>query len=216
MNKTLHIVVNLVLSIVKNNKKGEFMTGEIKLSNPAPLGLLGFAMTTLLLNLHNAGFYENSSMIVAMGIFYGGIAQLIAGLIEFKQGKTFGGVAFVSYGSFWLSLCAIWLLPKTGLIAAPDHLAMGFYLLIWGLFTFFMFVGTLKSNRISQCVFGTLTLLFALLAIENFLGNAGAESAMKSFKIMAGYTGIVCAGFAFYDAIAQILSPIYDKKFPLT
>ena len=74
MNKTLHIVVNLVLSIVKNNKKGEFMTGEIKLSNPAPLGLLGFAMTTLLLNLHNAGFYENSSMIVAMGIFYGGIA----------------------------------------------------------------------------------------------------------------------------------------------
>lgn len=107
-------------------------------------------------------------------------------------------------------------ITKNWINSRPDHLAMGFYLFTWGLFTFFMYVGTIKSNKISQCVFGTLTLLFLLLSIENFLGSIGAEGAMKAFKIMAGYTGIVCAGFAFYDAVAQILSPIYDKKFPLT
>ncbi len=82
-------------------------------ANPAPLGLLGFGMTTILLNLHNAGFFSVNSMIMGMGIFMGGIAQIFAGLQEWKKNNTFGATAFTAYGSFWLSLVAIWLIPKT-------------------------------------------------------------------------------------------------------
>src|SRR5437660_4429657 len=88
--------------------------------NPAPLGLLGFGMTTVLLNLHNAGFYELNSMILAMGICYGGAAQIIAGVMEWKKGNTFATTAFVSYGLFWLSLVALILLPKLG-SASPTN-----------------------------------------------------------------------------------------------
>lgn len=88
--------------------------GNTKLANPAPLGLMGFGMTTILLNLHNAGFFALDVIILAMGIFYGGIAQIFAGLLEYKKGNTFGLTAFTSYGSFWLTLVAILLMPKMG------------------------------------------------------------------------------------------------------
>ena len=94
-------------------------------ANPAPLGLLGFAMTTILLNIHNAGFYELNTMIMSMGIFYGGITQMIAGVMESKKGNTFGTVAFTSYGAFWLSLVGIWVLPTLGFMAKPEPVAMG-------------------------------------------------------------------------------------------
>ena len=98
-------------------------------SNPAPLGLMGFGMTTVLLNLHNAGFFGLGSMILAMGIFYGGLAQVIAGIMEWKKGNTFGTTAFTSYGFFWLTLVALIVMPKMGLIEAPDNSAMIAYLL---------------------------------------------------------------------------------------
>src|ERR1043165_10140356 len=82
-------------------------------ANPAPLCLLGFGMTTVLLNLHNAGWFELDSMIMGMGIFMGGIAQIFAGLQEWKKNNTFGATAFTAYGSFWLSLVALWLIRKT-------------------------------------------------------------------------------------------------------
>src|SRR3954463_4659864 len=104
-------------------------------ANPAPLGLLGFGMTTVLLNLHNAGFYEINSMVLAMGIFYGGLAQIIAGIMEWRKGNTFATTAFTSYGFFWLSLVALLLLPATGASKAPDATAMAAYLGMWGLFT---------------------------------------------------------------------------------
>ena len=85
------------------------------IANPAPLGLFGFGMTTILLNIHNAGFYPLNVMIMAMGIFYGGIAQVIAGIMEFKKGNTFGALAFTSYGFFWLTLVFIWTAPEMGL-----------------------------------------------------------------------------------------------------
>src|SRR5882757_2723209 len=84
------------------------------IANPAPLGLCAFGMTTVLLNLHNAGFFEMNSMIFAMGIFYGGCAQVIAGYIEAKKNNTFGLTAFTSYGFFWLSLVALIVMPKLG------------------------------------------------------------------------------------------------------
>src|SRR5471030_3287400 len=131
-------------------------------ANPAPLGLLGFGMTTVLLNLHNAGYYELNSMILAMGICYGGVAQIIAGVMEWKKGSTFAATAFISYGFFWLSLVVLLLLPKWTLASAPDGTAMAAYLAMWGLFTAVMFVGTLRLSRALQFVFGSLTILFFL------------------------------------------------------
>ncbi len=90
-------------------------------ANPAPLGLLGFGMTTVLLNLHNAGFFELNSMILAMGICYGGAAQVIAGIMEWKKNNTFGATAFTSYGFFWLSLVALIVLPKLTFITRPHR-----------------------------------------------------------------------------------------------
>src|ERR1700692_3034962 len=115
-------------------------------ANPAPLGLFGFGMTTVLLNLHNAGIYEMNSMILAMGICYGGIAQIIAGIMESKKNNTFGMTAFISYGFFWLSLVALILLPKWGVVAAPTEHAMAAYLALWGLFTFGLFIGTFRLS----------------------------------------------------------------------
>src|SRR5476651_444815 len=97
-------------------------------ANPAPLGLFAFGMTTVLLNLHNAGFYPMNSMILAMGIFYGGLAQVIAGYIEAKKNNTFGLTAFTSYGFFWLSLVALILIPKFGWMPAATDASMEAYL----------------------------------------------------------------------------------------
>jgi succinate-acetate transporter protein len=173
-------------------------------SNPAPLGLMGFGMTTVLLNLHNAGFFGLGSMILGMGIFYGGLAQVIAGIMEWKKGNTFGTTAFTSYGFFWLTLVALIVLPKMGLIAAPDNSAMVAYLLIWGIFTAILFIGTLKLNRALQFVFASLTVLFALLALGDFTGNA-------TIKHIAGYEGIVCGLSAIYAGAAQVLNEVYGK-----
>lgn len=175
-------------------------------ANPAPLGLLGFGMTTTLLNLHNAGWFELNSMIMGMGIFMGGLAQLFAGLQEWKKNNTFGATAFTAYGSFWLSLIAIWLIPKTsfGASFASSETGMGWYLFLWGLFTLCMFIGTLRLSRILQVVFLTLTVLFFLLAAADFTGN-------KSLHTIAGYEGIVCGMSAFYACVAQILNEVYGR-----
>lgn len=172
-------------------------------ANPAPLGLLAFGMTTVLLNLHNAGFIELNSMILAMGIFYGGLAQIIAGAMEWKKNNTFGTTAFTSYGCFWLSLVALVLLPKITTGAAPTTpTALGSYLILWGLFTGGMFFGTLRLNRALQLVFGTLIVLFFLLAGAEFSGNTGLAH-------FAGYEGIVCGLLAMYTGLALVLNELY-------
>ena len=107
-------------------------------ANPAPLGLLGFGMTTVLLNIHNAGYYELNTMILAMGIFYGGMAQIIAGIMEWKKNNTFGTTAFTSYGLFWLTLVGLLLMPSLGLGTATSKVAFAAYFFMWGLFTFVM------------------------------------------------------------------------------
>lgn len=176
----------------------------INCANPGPLGLLAFGMTTVLLNLHNAGFFEMNSMILAMGIFYGGIAQIIAGILEAKNNNAFGLTAFVSYGLFWLTLVGLILLPKWNLIAAPSGSGMVAYLIMWGIFTGLMFIGTLKINRALQFVFASLTLLFFLLAIGDKTGNA----AIKTFT---GYEGIICGASAIYTGIATLMNEVYGK-----
>jgi succinate-acetate transporter protein len=178
-----------------------------KLANPAPLGLLGFGMTTVLLNLHNAGFYPLDSMILAMGLAYGGLAQVIAGIMEYKKGNTFGTAAFSSYGLFWWSLVILLLLPKsTGFdgILAPTSEAMAAYFFMWGLFTSVMFFGTLKANRALQFVFLSLAILFFLLTIRDLTGST-------EIGIITGYEGVICGLSAVYTALAEVLNEVYGK-----
>jgi succinate-acetate transporter protein len=186
----------------------EATTTQIKdaTANPAPLGLLGFGMTTVMLNLHNAGFFELNSMILAMGLCYGGTAQVIAGIMEWKKGNTFATTAFISYGFFWISLVTLVVLPKIipSLIPANET-AMAAYLAIWGLFTAVMFVGTFRLNRALQFVFGTLTVLFFLLAYGDFTG------AGPGFKHATGFEGIVCGVAAIYAGLAQVLNELAGK-----
>jgi succinate-acetate transporter protein len=176
-----------------------------ELANPAPLGLMGFGFTTVLLNLHNAGLYALGPMILSMGIFYGGLAQILAGIMEYKKGNTFGTTAFTSYGLFWISL--VFLVPDSGLWPSAIDLqpmAFGSYLLMWGIFTLLMFFATLKINRALQTVFLTLTILFFMLAIGNYTG-------ISIIITIAGYEGILCGSSAVYLAIAEILNETYGK-----
>lgn len=176
---------------------------DSNIANPAPLGLLGFGMTTCLLNLHNSGLIPLSIVIVAMGFALGGAAQIIAGIMEFKKNNAFGATAFTAYGFFWWSLILIWINPFTA-IQGADPMSMGYYLGLWFLFTGFMFIGTLTHNRGIQVVFGSLTLLFLLLAIANFTGSDLVHT-------IAGYVGIVCGFSAIYNAAGQILNDEYGR-----
>jgi len=176
-----------------------------KLANPAPLGLMGFGMTTVLLNIHNAGFFPIGSMILAMGIFYGGIAQIIAGINEFKMGNTFGATSFTSYGFFWFTLVALVLMPKLGWIDGPSSAFMGFYLAIWGLFTFFMWIGTFGKNRALQTIFLSLAILFFLLAIKDWSGNVLIGK-------IAGWEGILCGSTAIYLAMAEVINESWGRE----
>ncbi|UIP26879.1 acetate uptake transporter [Photobacterium sp. TLY01] len=172
-------------------------------ANPAPLGLMGFGMTTILLNIHNAGFFPLNSMILAMGIFYGGLAQILVGMMCFKRGDTFGTTSFTSYGLFWLTLVGLIVMPYMGLPAAPAAF-MAWYLLLWGVFTAFMFVGSLNYPRAKQFVFASLTVLFFLLAARDFTGSA-------LIGTIAGFEGIICGASAIYFAMAQVLNHEFGR-----
>ena len=173
-------------------------------ANPAPLGLLAFGMTTVLLNLHNAGLFSLDTMILAMGIFYGGLAQVIAGIMEWKKNNTFGTTAFLSYGFFWLTLVGLLVMPVLGWGTTPEISAMVAYLVMWGIFTGVMFFATLKLNRALQVIFATLTILFFMLATADATGST-------LVKQIAGYVGIICGLSAVYAGLAQVLNEVYRK-----
>ena len=175
-----------------------------KMANPAPLGLLGFGMTTVLLNLYNAGIIELSVVTAAMGFALGGLAQIIAGVFELKQGNTFGGTAFTAYGLFWWSLVFIWFNPLDAMDEADDF-SLGFYLALWGVFTLFMFIGTLKHNRATQVVFLTLAILFFGLAVGHFIE-------IEIVLTISGFIGIFCGGAAIYTALGNVLKEEYGRE----
>ncbi len=162
-------------------------------------------MTTVLLNIHNAGLFPINSMILAMGIFYGGLGQIIAGIMEWKKNNTFGTTAFTSYGLFWLSFVGLSVMPEIGWAEASSSIAMACYLFMWGLFTLGLFIGTLRISRALQVIFASLTALFWLLALGNFTGNA-------STLVFSGYVGIFCGLSAIYTALAQVLNELYRKE----
>lgn len=173
------------------------------IANPAPLGLFGFGVTTVLLNLHNADIIPLSIVIVAMGFALGGAAQIIAGIMEFKNRNVFGATAFTAYGFFWWSLILIWFNPFPNIAAADDY-SMGFYLLLWAIFTLMMYVGTLTHNRSLQIVFLTLTILFILLSIADFTG-------IHAIQVAGGWVGIVCGLTAIYTGLAQVINHEHGK-----
>jgi succinate-acetate transporter protein len=174
----------------------------MKLANPAPLGLFGFALTTWLLSMINAGLLPATSMglVLAMAFAFGGTAQFCAGLMEMVKGNTFGFVAFCSYGAFWWSFALFieFLLGKTG--AAM----IGWYLLIWGAFTFAMWIGTFALNRALFLIFLALWVTFVLLALSNLLGVA-------ELGTLGGYGGLITAILAFYLGAAEIINEAHGK-----
>ncbi len=184
-----------------------------KLANPAPLGLLGFGMTTVLLNLHNTGLFPLDTMILAMGLAYGGLAQVIVGIMEFRKGNTFGTVAFTSYGLFWWSLVLLLVLPNNSIfmgLSAPTETAMAAYFFMWGLFTFTMFFGTLKTNRALQFVFMSLAILFFMLTIRDLTNNPLLFGTF-TFGNLTGIEGIICGLSAIYLAFAEVLNEAHKK-----
>ncbi|MFH1150921.1 MAG: acetate uptake transporter [Actinomycetota bacterium] len=184
---------------------------DVKLANPAVLGLTCFGITTTLLNIHNVGIIKMDPTILGLGIFVGGLAQVIAGIMEFRKGNTFGTTAFLAYGTFWMSLVfyvmsksyrAMAILSKAGFHEGNAGLA--WYLALWGLFTLFMTISTFKVNRVLQYVFISLTVLFFVLAIGNGWGN---DVVVK----IGGVIGITTGLAAMYLAQAELVNEMYGK-----
>ncbi len=165
------------------------------IANPGPLGLCGFALTTFVLSSANAGLFTGASIVIGLALFYGGLAQLLAGMWEFKTGNTFGATAFTSYGAFWLAVGA-----SLQLNLIPNHAAFGFFLLGWTIFTAIMFLGTFRVNTALVVVFGLLTLTFLALTL--------AEFGVSGMGTIGGYLGIVTALAAWYTAASGILASL--------
>jgi uncharacterized protein len=175
------------------------------IADPAPLGLAGFAMTTMALSLWNANIYPaavNSAL--ALALAYGGGAQLLAGMWEFKRGNTFAATAFSSYGAFWI---AFWYLAShilPSLPAADVPSVVGTFLVGWTLFTFYMMIAALRVSGAVLVVFFLLTLAFVLLTIGNYRSN-------MSFVHWGGYVGLATAGAAWYASFAGVANSTFGK-----
>ena len=175
---------------------------EKKYANPAPLGLTGFALTTWMLSMVNAGWYTGAGvpLVLASAFAYGGTAQFAAGLMEMPRGNTFGFVAFCSYGAFWWTFALFVQFFAKGVPGA----FVAWWLLMWGVFTFYMWIGTLALNRAVQSIFLALWITFFLLAAGDFTGNAALHHA-------GGYVGLLTAALAFYLAAAEVINETHGK-----
>jgi hypothetical protein len=174
-------------------------------TNPAALGLCGFGMSTLLLNLHNIGLFPLDSMIMAMGIFFGGIAQVMVGSIESKKNNMFGMLAFTSYGFFWIILIALMMIPKLGLGDAPNPTAMGWFLVSWGILSTGLWIATFRLSIMMRVLFGSVVILFFLLAIADFTGNV-------TIKFIAGIDGVFSGSFALFLSLAMVINDTFKKE----
>ncbi len=178
---------------------------ESQWANPGALGLAGFGLNTILLQIHNLGWID-STLPIIFGFFWGGVAQIIAGIIDARRGDTFGLTAFTSYGLFWLGLSFSFLLQWMGLVKL-DNSGIAWLFVMWGIFTGYMTIGTLKMTYMHLFVFASLTVLFFLLAAHFF----GALPA-----IVPGIEGIFCGGAAVYGSAAVIVNHKYGREvFPL-
>jgi len=180
-----------------------------KTANPAPLGLCAFGTTTILLSLCNAGIIGLSSPIIAMVIFYGGIAQIIAGLMEWKKNNNFGFLTFVSFGFFWMTFAGVLMLPVLGLAKAPQPTDLAAFLAVWGIIAFGLLICTMKMHRSLQVTVLAVFLLIVLLVAAEL-----TESGL--IKLAGGLMGIISGGLALYIGIGQVINEIHNRKiFPV-
>jgi len=174
-------------------------------ANPAPLGLCAFGMTTLLLSLHNAGLTGLSSTIIAMALLYGGIAQVIVGIMEWKKKNSFGMLTFGSFGFFWISFATLLMLPTLGLAKAPQPVDLAAFLAIWGIFALGLFICTLRMHRLLQITLAAVVLLVVLLVAGQLTGSA-------LILILGGVTGIIAGALALYMGMGQLINEIYGSR----
>ncbi len=174
---------------------------QFKFPNPAPLGLAGFALTTWLLSMINVGWFTGDSipMVLAVAFAFGGTAQMIAGAMEVPRGNTFGFTAFTAYGAFWWSFALF-----VGFFHDKVPAAfVGWYLALWGFFSFYMWLATFRSPRALQFVFLALWITFFLLAGKDLFG-------MSSLGVLGGYGGLLTAALAFYLSAAELINEVYQ------
>ncbi len=181
------------------------MSDEVKLGNPAVVGLAGFGLTTLVLQFHNVG-WMGIGPVIALGLIFGGLAQIIAGLQEMKTGNNFGYSAFTSYGAFWISLAVILLLNNKG-IYVSSRSDIGFYLIAWTLYTIIMWIGSMKANTALALTFTTLVIGFILLDIAHFVSVEAAPFVTK----IAGYELMACALLAWYTMAHVIFADVFGR-----
>ena len=173
-------------------------------ANPAPLGLCAFGMTTLLLSLHNAGVTALASPIIAMAIFYGGLAQVIVGIMEWKKKNSFGMLTFGSFGFFWISFAALLMLPVLGLAKAPQPVELAAFLAIWGVFAFGLFICTLAMHRLLQITLAAVVLLVVFLVAAELTGSA-------LILTLGGAIGLIAGGLALYMGMGQVINEIFGR-----
>jgi succinate-acetate transporter protein len=178
----------------------ETTKSEPQWANPGTLGLAAFGFTTILLQLHNLGLMD-STMALAYGLFWGGAAQVIAGVIDGKRGDSFGLTAFCSYGFFWIGLATAFVFQWQGLVKIDSN-GLAWTMIVWGIFTLFMMIGTLKMTFVHFFIFATLVILYTLLAIH-FFGGMSAK--------VAGVEGLFCGGAAVYGAAAVIINAKFGR-----
>jgi uncharacterized protein len=176
------------------------------IADPGPLGLAAFALTTFVLSMFNAGLVSDKGEPVVFGLAlaYGGLAQILAGMWEFRTGNTFGAVAFTSYGAFWLSFWA-YVQFYAAKIPTPDagH-AVGLYLIAWGIFTGYMFIASLRTTAAIALVFILLTITFIVLGI----GDAGGNTSITK---LGGWLGLATAAAAWYASFAGVTNATFGR-----
>lgn len=182
------------------------MNNEI--ADPAPLGLGGFALTTFVLSFYNAGIMpaEGAAIVLPLALFYGGLAQFMAGMWEFKTGNTFGATAFTSFGAWWMFYALLEYSISLGWLQLGDYhlISMGLVLAAWAMFTFYMWIASFALNKAVWTIFLTLWITFALLALGDFVSPV--------FGQLGGYLGIICASIAWYTSAAEVINATFDKE----
>ena len=179
-----------------------------EIADPAPLGLGGFALTTFVLSFYNAGIMpaEGAAIVLPLALFYGGLAQFMAGMWEFKTGNTFGATAFTSFGAWWMFYALLEYSISLGWLQLGDYhlISMGLVLAAWAVFTFYMWIASFSLNRAVWTIFLTLWITFALLALGDFVSPV--------FGTMGGYLGIICASIAWYTSAAEVINATFGRE----
>jgi succinate-acetate transporter protein len=189
--------------IEEKNRNNIFLNDNT--ANPAPLGLCSFGMTTMLLSLHNAGVTALTSPILAMAIFYGGLIQIIVGIMEWKKNNSFGMVTFGSFGCFWIVFASMLMLPALGVAKAPQPTDVAAFLALWGIFAFGLFICTLRMHRLLQVTLAAVVLLVILLVAAQLTGSA-------QILMAGGIMGLIAGALALYLGMGQVINEIYGTR----